>query len=519
MDISFFVRQSDAHLARFSDTNKAVAFEGDVALTYAELRSEAWRLANGLQALGIKAGDRVAVALYNSVDYWALYFAITRIGAIVVRVNFRLRGDELAFILKDSGSIAIIAEPEILAEIEPIRGTLPLKHMFSSDKTSSASSSWGGIDTLRSPDTAEPPSPRPPRDATAMIMYTSGTTGLPKGVVWTHDATTQWAGMQQIEWKFSEDSVTMATGPMYHIGALENYTLGTLAAGGQVIVFGSRGFTIDRAVRTATRTGVTDMLMFPAMLQDLVRMDQASLDGLGRLRRIFTGGDAVAPSLVDKLSKALPHVELTQVYGLTEGTPIAVSSPPGLTRQRSDLVGRPFPFTEVSIRDGEGIEVPPGAPGEIWTRSPANSIGYWQRPDENAKTFVDGWCRTGDAGLVEGGYLRFVGRQKDIVRSGGENVSPAEVENVLKQHPAVLDAAVIGVPHPRLIEAVAAVVVAHPDRIPTAEDLIEFCNTRMAGYKKPRAVMFVDELPRTPSQKVQKYLLREQFATSGIDPR
>lgn len=519
MDISFFVRQSDAALARFSDSSAAVRFETGPAMTFGELRADAWRYANGLMELGVRPGDRVAVALYNSVDYWALYFAITRIGAIIVRVNFRLRGSELEFVLRDSGSSVVVAEPEILAEIEPYRETLGLTRAFANEEASDSRSWWRSLPSLRADSAAEPAIERSAPDAPAMIMYTSGTTGLPKGVTWTHSSTTQWAGMQQIEWKFSEDSVTMATGPMYHIGALENYAMGTLASGGQVVVFGSRGFTIDRAVDVATRTGVTDMLMFPAMLQDLARLDEPTLAGLHRLRRIFTGGDAVAPSLVEKLGRVLPHVELTQVYGLTEGTPMAVSSPAGLTRQRPDLVGRPFPFTEVSIRDDAGTELPPGESGEIWTRSPANSIGYWNRPDENARTFNDGWCRTGDSGVIDDGYLRFVGRKKDIVRSGGENISPAEVEDILKQHPGVMDAAVVGVPHPRLVEAVAAVIVARADAAPTEDELIDYCGSRLAGYKKPRAVMFVDELPRTPSQKVQKFLLRERFASSGIRAR
>lgn len=517
MDISFFVRQSEAQLSRFSDDRPALAFENEPALSFRELRLRSWRLANGLRARGIRPGDRVSVALYNSVDYWALYFAITRIGAVIVRVNFRLRGDELSFVLTDSGSVALIAEPDILAELEQFRPGLPVRHYFSSEASASPGAWYEGIDALRADSEDEPGLPRARPSDHAMIMYTSGTTGMPKGVVWTHGNTTWWTAMQRIEWGFSEESVTMATGPMYHIGALENYVLPTLAAGGKVVVFGSRGFTIDRAVDVAGRAGVTDTLMFPAMLQDLSRLDPGRLAELSSLRRIFTGGDAVAPSLVDTLSTMLPSVELTQVYGLTEGTPMIASSPPGLTRTRPDLIGRPYPFAEISIRDEDGIEVEPGVNGEIWTRSPANSAGYWNRPDENARTFVDGWCRTGDAGAIDSGYLRFVGRIKDIVRSGGENISPAEVENVLRQHPDVRDAAVIGVPHPRLMEAVCAVIVRKEGADISDEDLIEYCRTRLAGYKKPRAVMFVDSLPRTPSQKVQKFLLRERFIDSGID--
>lgn len=518
MDISFFVRQSSNELSRFDDGKIALAFEDQPGLTFAQVRDRSWRIAHGLIERGVRPGDRVSVALYNSVDYWSLYFAITRIGAIIVRVNFRLRGDELEFILQDSGSTVLIAEPEILAEVEQRRDRLPVTAFFScgAEPEPDEGDWFQSVESLVSARSAEPDVPRAAPDHPAMIMYTSGTTGRPKGVIWSHGNTMWWAAMQQVEWGFTEQSVTMATGPMYHIGALENYVLPTLSAGGTVVVFGSTGFRLDRAVDVAARTGVTDILLFPAMLQELARLEPVELARLSALRRIFTGGDNVPESVVDRLLDVLPHVELTQVYGLTEGTPIAASSPPGLTRERADLIGSPFPFTELSIRDNQGKELPPGTVGEIWTKSPAGSNGYWNRPGDNAKTFIDGWCRTGDAGKIEAGYLRFAGRQKDIIRSGGENISPAEVENVLKQHPAIFDVAVIGVPHPTLVETVCAVVVRHPDTELEAAEVVRFCSSRLAGYKKPRAVMFTDELPRTPSLKVQKFILRDEFATSGV---
>lgn len=516
MDISFLIRQSGARLPRFADSSAAVGFEDDTALSFAELRERSWRYANGLAALGVRHGDRVSLSLFNSIDYWALYFAITRLGAIVVRVNFRLRGDELAFVLEDSKSSVFIAEPSVLAEVADRRDALGITHYLSS--TNTTDSDWyGGIEQIHSEDNSEPLLPRPRDTDPAMIMYTSGTTGTPKGVVWTHGNTTWWTAMQQVEWGFDADSVTMATGPMYHIGALENYVLPTLANGGKVVVFGSTGFRISRALEVATKTGVTDLLLFPSMLQELARMSSDEVAGLHRLRRIFTGGDTVSPSVVEALSTLLPNVELTQVYGLTEGTPIAVSSPPGLAKSRSDLVGVPFPYTEVSIRDDLGDELPAGAEGEIWTRSPAGSIGYWNRPEENARTFIDGWCATGDTGLIDSTYLKFTGRKKDIIRSGGENISPAEVENVLKRHPGILDVAVIGVPHPTLIETVCAVVIPHGDAELDEEAVIRFCGENLAGYKKPRVVKFVDELPRTPSQKVQKFLLRERFSSGKLE--
>lgn len=218
------------------------------------------------------------------------------------------------------------------------------------------------------------------------------------------------------------------------------------------------------------------------------------------------------------LQRRYPWIEISQVYGLTEGTPIAACSTGEETLSSPASVGRPMPFTEISLRDDEGEQVAAGAEGEIWIRSPVVCERYWQRPDASAESFVDGWCRTGDLGrLTEDGLLIISGRKKDMIRTGGENVYPAEVEDVLMRHPDVREVAVIAVPDARFIESVCAVVVPGSDSV-AADDIIVHCRKHLAGFKCPRHVVFAEELPRTPSGKMMKYRLRDDYRRLGTEP-
>ncbi|OZC63537.1 hypothetical protein CH306_26685 [Rhodococcus sp. 15-725-2-2b] len=516
MDIPFFLRHAFGDISRFDPDRPVLALEDEIPLTLRELADRTDTYARGLQRLGVGTGDRVGILLYNSIEYWIAYFATVRLGAIAVRLNFRLRTDEIKYALDDSGTTVLLSEPELLHEIEPIRDDVGVRHYLSAP-SDHARPEWAEPWSVLDDGTNEPlDAPRPSDDTPAMLMYTSGTTGRPKGVLWNHGNTTWWVAMQLMEWKFDQDSVTMITGPLYHIGGIENYTLPTIAAGGKAIILRSKNFDLERTLRIAAKTKTTDLLLFPSMINQMLELTNLADIDLSSLRRIFTGGDALMPAACDRLTALLPDADLVQLYGLTEGTPIAVCGAPGFAKERPDSVGRAYPFTEVSVRDDDGVPVEPGTVGEIWTRSPANSVGYWNKPEETAATFVDGWCKTGDLGIVETGALRIAGRKKDMIRSGGENISPAEIENVLIQHPDIVDAAVVGIPDPTYVEAVCAVVVTTPTSNLTENDVVAFCTTRLAGYKKPRKVVFLPELPRTASQKIQKFKLRRDLSDPNL---
>lgn len=515
MDISFFLRHIHGDVARFDPDRPALSLEDTPAVSYRQLGERTNAYARKLLELGVESGDRVGILMYNSVEYWIAYFAITRLGAIAVRINFRLTPDELDYVLNDSGSTVLLADGELLAPLEALRPRVPVQTYLAYGPGSQRCPWAMPWSELENNPTHELDRPLPASDDGAMIMYTSGTTGKPKGVLWSHGTTAWWAAMQIIEWRYEPDSVMMVTGPLYHIGGLENYMLPTLAMGGHGVMTRSKKFDLRRTLEVASAKGVTDLLLFPTMINEVV--EDLVLDNvdLSALRRIFTGGDALLPSVCERLRSRLPNADLIQLYGLTEGTPIAVCSAPGMGYARPASVGRAYPFVEVSIRDEDGAPLAPGTTGEIWTRSPANSLGYWNKPEETAATFTDGWCHTGDLGVVTDGTLSIAGRKKDMIRSGGENISPTEVEDTLLQHPAIMDAAVVGIPDPKYVEVVCAVAVTNGTTV-SSEEIIEHCRARIAGYKRPRRVLFTDELPRTPSQKIQKFRVREMIETGEL---
>ncbi len=520
MDIGFVTRRSQWPGVAVDPARPAVSLEDGDTWSYGELHERVNRYANALLARNVRPGDRVGILLYNSLEYWAIYLAASRIGAIAVRLNFRLTSEELAFALKDSGSRLVCFDASLADRLEPIRADVPARDWIARADGDSTLPDWvDGWHLLENGASGEPQASRPAAGDPAMLMYTSGTTGRPKGALWTHDNTLWFMAIQALRWHLNPDTVAMTTGPMYHVGAVEDLTSAALAVGGHAVVLHSGGFDIRNVLRVVARRRVTDLFLFPFMLYEVVQLDGWQEFDLSSLRRILCGGDPLLPWAIQALRERYPWIELVQVYGLTEGTPIAACSSGEETRRCPESVGRPMPFTEISLRDEAGRVIRDGAEGEIWVRSPVVCREYWNRPDASAETFTDGWCHTGDLGrLNEMGLLCIAGRKKDMVRSGGENVYPAEVEDVLMRHDDIREVAVVAVPDPKFVETVCAVIVPQPGSALTGEDVVSFCRERLAGYKKPRHVVFVEELPRTPSGKLMKYVLRERYRSLGEAP-
>ncbi|RBM23447.1 AMP-dependent synthetase [Prauserella sp. PE36] len=507
MDLGHLVRVGELDPARRD--RPAVSVGPDTA-THHALAMAARRVSTGLRELGARSGDRVGILMKNSVDYWTSYLAITSMGAIAVRLNFRLTVDEIRYALIDSGCAIVLADAELAPRARAAAGDVKLVVRGTSATVSGPTVPWS---LLSDADPAEPPVQRA-ADEAAMIMYTSGTTGRPKGAVWTHGGTMAFALMQAARWGFGAETVSLVTGPMYHVGALEDLCLPAVLMGGHAVALESGGFTVDRAVERVVSVGATDVLMFPFMIYELLARPDA-LTGLEGVGRLFTGGEPLQGWAVEELRRRVPQLELWQIYGLTEGTPIVTAAAPDELALNPRAVGRPLPMAEVSLRDADGVPQTTG-PGEIWTRSPARASGYWRKPKESADTFVDGWCRTGDLGAFdEHGLLEVVGRVKDMIRSGGENIYPAELEDVLAGHEAVREIAVIGVPDAQYTEAVCAVVVLEPGRDLSLGELQAFSRDRLASYKTPKHLRVVEELPRTASGKVQKFRLREMALAKG----
>ena len=515
MDTGQLLRHATQQLGAGAD-RPALSFEDLRTWSYAELQAYANRCANVLLRFGVQPGDRVGLMMHNALEYVGAYFGITRIGAIAVRLNWRLAAEELTYAIEDSGCSVLLVHDGLAAGLAPVRDGLGVRAYLGIRYDDTPTPPWLlGAELIQRASAAEPPIEYPRSDDRAMIMYTSGTTGYPKGAVWTHGGTVGCAVTQEIAFGYTADTVAMTTGPLFHVGSFEDLILATLAAGGHGVITRSRNFDITRVASTIESMGVTDVLTQPTMLYQLLGVPDLTPARLRSLRRIYTGGTDIHEWAMQRLALDLPSVEVMQLYGLTEGGAISTlhrvteRDPPG------NIVGRPLPLNEVRISREDGTQAPTGEIGEIWVRGPGSSLEYWDKPEASAETFRGGWCRTGDVGRIDDGALFVTGRKKDMIKSGGENIYPVEVENVIMRHPSVLEAAVIGVADATYTETVCAVIVTRDGATVGADEIVAYCRQHLASYKKPRHVVFVDELPRSYTGKVKKQKLRTTYRDIG----
>lgn len=513
MNVGYLVNRVDKHLQLIESNKEAIKLETEETWTYGKLYEMSNKYANSLKSMGVKKGDRVGILLYNNLEYFALYFAISKLGAIAVRINFRLASEELEYILNDSGSKILCFDSKLTQKIDAIKSSVAVETYICLQRDNEPVPEWSEnwellaegdseFDYVTDIDKSDP----------VMLMYTSGTTGRPKGALWSHENTLWFSSMQALKWGFDANTVGMTTGPLYHVGALEDIALATLLAGGTVIITKSGSFDIERVLSVIEEEKVTDCFLFPFMIYEMLKLPNISAFKLDDFKAIYSGGSPITTWAIDQLKSQFPHIGLVQVYGLTEGTPIATSLDPNDADTKGYTAGKPMPFTEVKIVDNDsGLQVFDEI-GEICVKGPAVSTEYWEKPEESAATFKNGWCHTGDLGYVDKeGYLTVSGRKKDMIRSGGENIYPVEVEDVLIRHNAIQDVAVIGVPDPKYLESVCAVIVCKSGMTTNEEEILDFIKDKLASYKKPRKIVFVEELPRTASGKVQKFRLKGQY--------
>lgn len=517
MDVNHIVDSPFRALPRGDKDRPALSVDGDEWWTYADLRASRDRYVKMLRGAGVTKGDRVGMILLNSLDYVALYFAIARIGAIAVRLNFRLAPVELSFLIEDSGCEVVVFHSSRIGQLDPVRGELSVRTWFCLKDDEAPLPEWAVEPDRASPGDGCDDLPRPSGSDPVMIMYTSGTTGRPKGSVWTHDNVLWFATIQVMQWGFTSETVTMTTGPLYHAGAFECFTLPALMVYGRAVIMSSGGMSAERVAGTIESAQVTDALLYPFLIHDLLSLGAEGLRALDTLRLIMSGGDPLQAWAIEALGERLPHVVLNKGFGLTEGGAQSAVLVQEFSRSHAKSVGRPLPLTEIRVVGPDGNDTAHDEVGEIWVRSPAVSGVYWNRPQATKETFVDGWCRTGDLGeITADGFLVISGRGKDMIRSGGENIYPAEVEAVLFRHPSVAAMAVIGVPNSKYGEVGCAVVVPAADAGPLhelEEALRDLAAARLAKYKCPHHYVFVDELPTSPSGKTLKRVLRDTYGS------
>ncbi|MEI2774903.1 MAG: AMP-binding protein [Tetrasphaera sp.] len=512
MSLNWVTDSVAATLPSVAEDKSAVALGSEAMLTWRELRELELRCAQALRAAGVRRGDRVGLLLRNSVEYVALYLAVARAGAMSVRVNWRLSAPEIGFILGDSGASVLIFGAEFAAAVDAQRHGSPVQTFVAIDDGSPVPEWAQPFETFA--DTLSVTDGLPELDMSdgATLMYTSGTTGRPKGAVLTHGNSLWTASIQTQKWRFDGNSVAVTSGPLFHAGGFEVLLLPALVNHGTAVTFPSGGFTLEQLLNVSRTRSATKMLVYPFMLTDMLRLPDLEQLVPSTLEAVVTGGDTVMPWVYEEFSRRLPGVELIQSYGLTEGGAVSACLDHDLAKDHESSIGRPQALTEIKLVDSVGREVQVGEVGEVCVRSPAVSPGYWNLPEANASTFVDGWCHTGDLARIDAdGFLTLAGRAKDMYRSGGENVYPAEVEKVLTGHEHVADAAVVGVPDVKFIEVGAAMITAKEGIEVDVDALRAYCLERLAKYKVPRYFHVVTDLPRNANGKVLKAVIRAQL--------
>ena len=490
-------------LEAFVDTHSGRRF------TFAELNVRANRTANALAGeLGVRKGERVALLLMNGPEFLESFFSIAKLGAVCVPLNWRLVADELQFILKDSGARTLVYGVEFAQTVSELakRGGTDVTHWVQVGDGPKAAP--GALDYEALQRAASPAEPEVTAcdDDLLYIMYTSGTTGLPKGAVHTH-ATAMWGVMTiaaTAEMRFKDRYLVSL--PLFHVGALTPIT-GNVYRGVTSVVM--RAFDPTKVWELIQSERVTVALKVPAMLNFMQQVYDPKKYEISSLRWIMSGAAPVPVTLIESYAKL--GIEIHQVYGLTESCGPACLIGPDDALAKAGSTGKAFFHTDVRVVNEKLEEIQPGEQGEVIIRGPHIMKGYWNRPEATAETIKNGWLHSGDVATVDKeGFVYIQDRLKDMVISGGENVYPAEVENVILGNPKVSEVAVIGQPSAKWGESCFAVVVKKDPSL-TEREVLDWCQGKLARFKQPRAVGFIDVIPRNPSGKVLKRLLRDQF--------
>jgi len=478
-------------------------------LSFRALNARCNRLANALVADGVEKGERIGLLMMNSAEFMEAYFALAKVGAVVVPLNWRLVPDELEFILKDSGTTRLVYGEEFLdtvVELHARGAKTDVAQWLQVGSLKPVTDFAQSYQHFRDAASDAEPSITARDDDRLYIMYTSGTTGLPKGVVHTH-ATAVW-GVLTIAGTtyYQERERYLACLPMFHVGALTPLTVNVYRGAASIVM---RTFDPVRAWELIEAERITCGLCVPAMLNFMLQVGDLSRFDYSTLRWCMCGAAPVPEPLIEAYAKL--GIEVHQIYGLTESCGPACLIDAEHALKKIGSTGKAFFHTDIRVVNEAGQDCSAGEPGEVFVRGPHVMLGYWNRPEATAETIIDGWLRTGDVAVMDDdGYIYIQDRIKDMIISGGENVYPAEIENVLMAHPGVAEAAVIGQPSEKWGESPFAIVV-RKDGALIEKDVIEFCRGRLAGFKQPRGVAFVGEIPRNPSGKILKRVLRDRF--------
>jgi len=498
----FRARQHPDHVALWHEGRET---------TYRELDRRANRVANALIAAGLKPGQRVCLLDKGHDSFFEALFGIAKAGGVFTPVNWRLAPPEVAFVINDAQAPVLFVGEAFAKGISAVESELKTVHHIVYWGSEKPPESWKPYGDFVAGQDDDDPLRDTASDETAWQLYTSGTTGHPKGAELTHNNLCETMALSSNGFSVREGSVGLVCMPLYHIGG-SGWALALLYSGSKLIV--TREANPAEILDLIQQHKVNNAFLVPALMNFLLQQPSCKTTDFSSLETILYGASPIPEELLKVCIKTL-GCNFIQAYGLTETTGATVLLPardhvPGSPRLRA--CGLPIFGCELKILDENGKPCAPGQVGEIVMKGPSVMKGYWNRPEATAETIRDGWFHSGDAGYIdEDGYLFIHDRVKDMIVSGGENVYPAEVESVLFAHPDLVDVAVIGVPDERWGEAVKAVVVRAPGSTVSEQDLMDYCQGKIAGYKRPRSIDFVDALPRNPTGKILKRELRERY--------
>ena len=501
--------------------NKLAVRDSNRDLTFSGWHERANRLANGLLGLGLTPGDRVVVLAYNCAEWMEIYVALARAGAVAVPVNFRLTSAEIAYIAGHCEAKAVIAQHGLADRFAPVRADLAVAPdaYVEFGRSDDPAAGWRAYeDLIADASDTDPGVPVDPADPCA-LMYTSGTTGRPKGAIRSHAGNTLIALVTALEMQFGRNEVGLLVMPLCHANSL--YFSHTFAHLGATCVIDDRAsFDPEALLATMAKERITFTSLVPTHYIMMLALPQATRTryDVSAVQRLMISS---APARKETKLAILDHFRnagLYELYGSTEAGWVTLLRPEEQI-DKLGSVGREWAGSgPIRLLGPDGHEVKDGEVGELFSRTPWVFDGYWNDPEKTAEAFRGRWCSVGDmARRDEDGFIHLVDRKSNMIISGGENVYPSEVEDVIAAHPKVKDVAVIGVPHEKWGEAVHAVVILHDSQQASEAELIEWCRSRVAGYKRPRSVAFIAEadMPRTATGKIQHRLLRDRHLSES----